>query len=236
MDIADLRARFQREASPALTAEIRDAVQARISHRGGHLDWGLLCEEAGLLPLGFREFQLALRDDPDDAAAALRLAHHLRERGDSTRAQALREHLLERDPAREEWLSPFVDLLLEDGLDGRARAAAARAVGAIPPARANLLLRRTTPAQSAEAPSDPDCVRFLTLFSAREEVEREHAELRKAFVALLRRRPDRTVVCKGGKYVLGEKEGVEELGFEPEAPALRSGPQAAKEGPCTPSP
>src|SRR6058998_349200 len=47
---------------------------ARRAERSGHTAWGQLCEDAGLLNLAFREFQLALRDDPKDAVAALRLA------------------------------------------------------------------------------------------------------------------------------------------------------------------
>jgi len=99
------RDRLRTEAGPALCAEIERAVLARRDERSGHTAWGLLCEEAGLLNLAFREFQLALRDDPKDAVASFHLAHHYRERGDTGRAARLLEGLLPTEPAREDWLT-----------------------------------------------------------------------------------------------------------------------------------
>lgn len=189
MDLARLRERLAQGVSDALLDEIRSAVNSRVRERGDHREWGLLCEDAGLLPLAFREFQLALRDDPRDEVASLRIALYHAERGETDRATAILEGLLARDPAREEWLSPYVEILREEGLHGRARAAIARAVGAgLPPARANVLLGAPARCASAGAPGTPpvieedndagtvpipseaDCVRFLTLFSGREDV------------------------------------------------------------------
>src|SRR5260370_40541611 len=100
-NIASFRDRLHRGPDAAFAADLEAAVVARRSERGGHADWGLLCEEAGLFAPAFREFQLALRDDPGDRRAAFRLAHHYRERGDTARAPNLLEHLLVAEPARD---------------------------------------------------------------------------------------------------------------------------------------
>ena len=174
--LTSLRDRLRREAGPALCQEIERAVAARLDVRGEHLAWALLAEEAGLLPLAFREFQLALRDDPSDATAAFRLAQHYRERGDTARAADLLERLLATNPAREDWLQLYVDVLRDDDALPRIRAALDRAIKAgLPSARA-AALGRTPPEQdqlpdddASLAPSDADCVRFATLFAGRED-------------------------------------------------------------------
>src|ERR1051326_3315061 len=122
-----LRTRLQ-GPDPTLAQDLEAAVLARKDERAGHTDWGLLCEEAGLFNLAFREFQLALRDQADDTVAAFRLAHHYRERGDATRALDLLERLLTREPAQEEWLALYIDLLREEGAEPRIRAALRKAL------------------------------------------------------------------------------------------------------------
>jgi hypothetical protein len=171
------RDRLRTEAGPALWAEIEQAALARRDVRAGHTDWGLFCEDAGLVNLAFREFQLALRDDPSDAVAAFRLAHHYRERGDTARAAGLLERLLATDPARPDWLALYVDVLRDDDAEPRARAALERAVQAGLPADRAAALRRPGTAADEEppdegslAPCDADCVRFHTLFAGREDV------------------------------------------------------------------
>jgi hypothetical protein len=178
-----LRERLQSgEHIPDVQERIRDAVCARREERSQHTQWGLLCEEAGLMSLAFSEFQLALRDDRNDSVAAFHLVQHYRERGDSGRAVGLLAQLLEANPAEETWLRQYVELLLEDGAAPRAAEAINRAVSrGLAPDKAQLLRRlvgshrREISAAPAEAnaplvPTDADCIRFHTLFSGREGV------------------------------------------------------------------
>ena len=125
--IETLRQRQASGGDPAVTAEIQTAVVSRRNQRGEHREWALLCEQAGLLSLAFSEFQLALRDDPQDPLAAFHLAQHYRERGDTTRALGLLERLLAGDPAEAAWLETYVEILVEDGAEPRAEQALARA-------------------------------------------------------------------------------------------------------------
>jgi len=170
------------EPSPQLQTEIQQAVIARRGQKGNHRDWALLCEQAGLISLAFSEFQLALRDDPDDALAAFHLAQYYRERGDLRRAVALLERLLQREPTRRPWLDTLVEILIEDGAVPRARQAIARAQQhGLPPAEAAALVAtipqapetagaRAEPRQPDLAPTDADCVRFCSLFAGQEGV------------------------------------------------------------------
>jgi hypothetical protein len=170
------RDRLHQGNDSTLAADLEAAVLGRRNHRGDHADWGLLCEEAGLLSLAFREWQLALRDDAHDATAAFRLAQHYRERGDTGRAAGLLERLLDTDPARDEWLTLYVDTLRADGAEPRARAAIDRAVHKGLPAERAAVLRRTGPPPEEPeptadlVPTDADCVRFQGLFAGREDV------------------------------------------------------------------
>src|SRR5579871_2355596 len=66
--LAIFRARLA-GADPTLPADLEAAVLARREERGGHTEWGLLCEEAGLLGLASPESHLALPDPPDDPVA-----------------------------------------------------------------------------------------------------------------------------------------------------------------------
>lgn len=167
----------------AARREIEQVVVTRRTESGGHAEWGLLCEDAGLVALAFTEFQLALRDDRDDERAAFRLAQHYRERGDSSRAAGLLEQLLDKSPANEIWLGTLVDVLSEDGAEPRALEAIQRAVGhGLPDSIAAPLRRRVSreperdSATAAKtialelAPTEADCIRFHTLFSGREGV------------------------------------------------------------------
>ncbi len=188
LSVEDLRARLAQAADTETTEAIRAAVQARQHERGGHTAWGLLCEEAGLMGLAFREFQLAMRDDPADLTALARLAEHYRERGDVRRAALLFERLLESDPAHEPWLQSLVELTQGDEDRRPVREALKRAVAAgLPAERAERLLRggqkgpreepgagpareEVSPGPTLAAPSDADCIRFATLFGGREDV------------------------------------------------------------------
>jgi tetratricopeptide (TPR) repeat protein len=181
--LTSFRARLQAGLDATLAADLEAALNPRLAERGGHTDWGLLCEEAGLLPLAFREFQLALRDDANDAVALFRLAHHYHERGDNPRAAELLERLLPGDPARLDWLALYAQVLREEGAGPRLQQALERAIAyGLPPDRATLLQRGTKQAAACEEeeaaeeapaefdPSDADCVRFQNLFGGREDV------------------------------------------------------------------
>jgi hypothetical protein len=175
--IASFRQRLPREAGTALYREIEAVCLGRREERGGHADWARLCEEAGLVTLAFREWQLALRDEPTHEEAAWRLAQSYRERGDLSRAARLLEGLLARQPARQEWLAALVDVLRDDGALALARTALERAVAAgLAPAVATALSARlapvaedSPPAGEPSAPGDADLVRFQALFSGRED-------------------------------------------------------------------
>ncbi len=181
--IEALRQRLKAGGDAGLNAEIQSAVVARRGERGEHREWALLCEEAGLISPAFSEFQLALRDDRDDPVAGFHLAQLYRERGDHERASALLQRLLQTQPAREQWLAAYVEILYEDGAEPRAEQALQQALQHGLPAATAQRLRRTArrpdqppaapppPEPQAElAPTDADCVRFHTLFSGREGV------------------------------------------------------------------
>ncbi|MBM4001264.1 MAG: hypothetical protein FJ297_17310 [Planctomycetes bacterium] len=165
-----------RRAIESMVAARRDAV-------GEHTEWGLVCEQAGLLALAFTEFQLAVRDRPDDPIAGFHLAQHYRERGDTGRASGLLARLLESNPAEETWLRLYVEILCEDGAAPRAVEAIDRAAEqGLDPSTANVLRRSTGASRDDDhedaaekwkrelVPTDADCVRFHTLFSGREGV------------------------------------------------------------------
>ncbi|MCY2990758.1 MAG: CRISPR-associated primase-polymerase type A1 [Planctomycetota bacterium] len=177
------RERLNAGPDPNLKGDLEQAVVARRAERGQHREWALLCEDAGLLSLAFSELQLALRDDPQDPVAAFHLAQHYRERGDPGRAAGLLARLLEIDPARELWLSLYVEILREDNAEPRVEDALQRAVQhGLPAATADTLRRAQRRSQDEPAPETPargqptftatdaDCFRFHTLFSGREGV------------------------------------------------------------------
>ncbi len=184
-DLATLRVRLAADGpTPSFLSALDAALAARRDQRGDHAAWAALCEEAGAVAAAFREFQLALRDHPDDPIACARLAHHYRERGDLERAAQMLERLLARDPARDEWLTEYVELLREADSAPRLLAALDRARRAgLPPARAEALVAAIEGAAAESAPPDlppaptpagfpteADCARFLALFSGREDV------------------------------------------------------------------
>lgn len=176
-ELMTFRARLRTDPGPALLAEIEQAVIARREERSGHGDWGLLCEEAGLVNLAFREFQLALRDNANDPLAGYRLAQHYRERGESERAAGLLERLLQANPAREDWLGLYVEVLREENAEPRVQAALARAVEHGLSRERAAALGHAGPGPADEppqpgdlTPTDADCVRFQALFAGRENV------------------------------------------------------------------
>ena len=63
-----------RDGGAGALERLRGIVTARRGERGDHARWGRLCEQAGEAGLALTEYQLALRDDPEDVAALARLA------------------------------------------------------------------------------------------------------------------------------------------------------------------
>ncbi len=182
-----LRGRLSEHADSDTIAAIRQTVESRQRERGEHTEWGLLCEEAGLMGLAFREFQLAMRDNPADPTAMAQLAEHYTERGDAARAADLLVRLLAMNSTHEPWLGALADLSHSDAERQPLREALDRAVAqGYPVDQAKKLLRRargesddqpdagrttaTAPEPEPLAPSDADCVRFAALFAGREDV------------------------------------------------------------------
>lgn len=162
---------------PETTARIEEALRGRIGEKGSHLEWARLLERAGLAGMAFREYLLAVRDEPRSRDAIWALAVAYRERGESRRAIALLVRLLEDTPADLEILTEACGLLHEEGLDARAEECVERARPAgLEDARAKALLAslREEPAPPPEEesllPSDADLVRFVSLFGGREDV------------------------------------------------------------------
>jgi hypothetical protein len=56
----------------------------------------------------------------------------------------------------------------------------------------------------------------------REEIQREYQDLHRAFLAALATSPERTVACPGGRYRLVQREGIDELIWEPQESDQRS--------------
>jgi DNA-binding SARP family transcriptional activator len=109
-----LRVQLQQRPDAETMTAIRAAVEARQQQRGDHAQWGLLCEEAGLMGLAFREFQLAMRDNLADPTAMAHLAEHYAERGDAARAAELFVRLLATNPTHEPWLQSLAALSHDD--------------------------------------------------------------------------------------------------------------------------
>ncbi len=167
---------------------IAQFVQDHSATDGDHTRWGLLCEQAGLVGLAFHEFQLAVRDNRGDTVALSRLVEYYRERGDTDRAAAILERLLELNPVNQKHLEAYAELMRSEGalprLEDMLKQAIARGLA---PERAKELRgpgtaetdggdgadQRATPSTSqppAPAPTDADCVRFSILFAGREDV------------------------------------------------------------------
>ncbi len=175
--LASFRTRLAKEAGSALYREIEAACAARRELRGGHDDWARLCEEAGLVNLAFREWQLAARDAPDDPPTVLRLVQCYRERGDLARATRGVELLLACSPAQEAWLSLLLELLVEQGALPAAQAALQRAReaglsdAAVAALQARLLPPEDEPTHEGSLTfTEADLVRFQALFGGREDV------------------------------------------------------------------
>lgn len=171
-----------RAHDPDAPARLREAVAARRGEMGGHAGWARLCEEAGESGLALSEYQLALRDDPDDADTLGRLAALYEERGEPERAVECAEHRFRLRPADTQALGVLVDLLVAAGAFERATEVVESARARIDPVQVDAVAGRVRTARSVleeedepgpeepAVPADADIVRFAHLFAGRENV------------------------------------------------------------------
>ena len=173
----DLKDPESHERLRAVLEQVRD-------ERGCHARWAKLCEQAGYDNLALTEYELALRDDAEDASALERLTILYRERGRNERALECAERRFKILPADPGALQEVISLYLESDLEEQARAALERASEAGAPAdvvaSVAAMLRasaRAGPGAEEEekvastlVPSDSDVARFSHLFSGRENV------------------------------------------------------------------
>ena len=148
------------------------------------LEWGRLCEEMGLLGLALRQYQLALRQQPNHPELLHRLATLYTERGEVDRALPLWHRAFLLRPDDPQVLDPYAQLLLDEGAHPRLLEVLDTAVArGYPEHRAALWRSQISSAQQEDPfpslprredpfpqPSDADCVRFASLFAGREDV------------------------------------------------------------------
>lgn len=164
---------------------LKAALESVREQRGCHNDWGRFCEDAGQDGMALTEYQLALRDNPDDALALERLCVLYREHGQIDKALSCAERRNALKPADEGVLRDLVALYLENDLAEKAADALARAeeagLGADAAASLTAMIRaasRTSEqdeeeekvASSLGVPTDTDVARFAHLFSGRENI------------------------------------------------------------------
>ncbi len=157
---------------------LRAGTAARLQATGEHREWGLLAEELGLVGVAEREFNLALRDDPEDRVALDHLVELAVERGQLERAVNLLQRRVDLDPTDLPLTQRLVDLLVDAGAEPRARQLAERAralgldvvVAGAAEEAASEDEDEASSVASAVVASDADCARFLALFGGREDV------------------------------------------------------------------
>jgi hypothetical protein len=171
-----------RAGDAGAVVRLREAVGRRREERGEHARWGRLCEAAGEAGLALTEYNLALRDDPDDVTALSRLSTLYEERGDVDRAVECAEGWARVAPGDAEAVGRLLDLLLSADRFERAQEILRGETGrALDPgereawvARVRAALRAEGEEEEAELPpglpSDADVIRFVHLFSGRENV------------------------------------------------------------------
>jgi tetratricopeptide (TPR) repeat protein len=170
-----------RAGNPTAGERLRDVVAARRDARGDHARWGRLCEAAGESGLALTEYQLALRDHPEDVTALSRLATLYEERGEAAKAIECAERWVRFAPGDGEAVVRLLELLLAEEQFARAREVLAGPAGASIAREARgaweARLRAAAAAEAEEEeaaplgmPTDADVVRFLHLFSGRENV------------------------------------------------------------------
>ncbi len=110
-----------RAGRPEAVARLSGIVAQRRDQPGDHARWGRLCEAAGEAGLALTEYQLALRDDPEDVVALSRLATLYEERGDADKAIESAERWIKTAPGDSEAMGRLLELLLDADRFERAR-------------------------------------------------------------------------------------------------------------------
>lgn len=152
-------------------------LEGRVGLPGGHDLCAAASEQAGLPALARREYQLALRDFPEDTASMRALASLLLEEGKADQARDLLVRLLGLEPSCGQSLKLLAPVLLEEGQRPflAELLAKARAAGLAEPVARSILphddAARPRPPEEDALPafSDADCARFHHLFSGRED-------------------------------------------------------------------
>ncbi len=183
-DIRDFLQNWDRNQPEAMD-HLKAALQSVREEHGCHAAWARFCEDAGQDGLALTEYQLALRDNPDDPEVLERLSVLYREHGQIDKALSCAERRSVLQPAEEAALRDLVDLYLENELHEKAADALARAesAGLSADAAASLtaLIRSASRAGEPDeeeekiasalgVPTDADVVRFGHLFSGRENI------------------------------------------------------------------
>jgi hypothetical protein len=161
-------------------SRLRTVLVARRDQRGDHSRWGRLCETAGEIGLALTEYQLALRDDPEDVAALARLATLYDERGEIEKAIESAEQWVRVAPGDGEAADRLLVLLVESERFERAREILANAADTLERETRVAWEARLKAAAAADSdedapvpvgmPTDAAAVRFLHLFAGRENV------------------------------------------------------------------
>lgn len=171
-----------RTRQPDALARLREVIASRRAEGGAHRQWAQLCEEAGEFGLALGEYQLALRDDPDDPVALARLAVLHEERGELDRALPYAERRLRLAPGDAEPLGAVVDLLVATEAFEAAADLLARSREHADASLVEPLERRVEAARhaarddeeqdspAASEPTEADAIRFAHLFGGRENV------------------------------------------------------------------
>lgn len=183
MFLSDPEAFRARDLSqPEVREQLRQVLREAADQPRNHLAWGQICEEAGEPGLALREYQLALRDHPDNIVAIEHLVGLYRERGDVEHALSCAERWTHLDAQNPTALRELVSLYLESDMVEQALAAVekGRRFG-LPGEELEMLAqviraaRATQPVEidvvaSSLMPSDADVARFVHLFSGRENI------------------------------------------------------------------
>ncbi len=170
-----------RAGCPGAVEALREAVRSGRGDSGGHLERARLCEEAGLHDLALAEYQLALRDAPDDPIALARLALLYEERGEIGRAVRCAGRWACREPDNPVAAERLVELLVVADELERAREVLGETRALDEERRRALAARIAVAARDAGAEdteaepldgefTDADAVRFAHLFAGRENV------------------------------------------------------------------
>jgi len=172
-----------RRGDPEAVARLRWIVAGRREVRGDHARWGRLCEAAGESGLALTEYNLALRDEPEDVVALSRLTTLYEERGETDKAIECAEQWMRAAGSDCEAVERLLELLLATERFERAREILGSPAGKPLDTETRAMwegsIRAAAKAggeaeeeadQPSGLPTDADVVRFLHLFSGRENV------------------------------------------------------------------